>query len=761
MKTTSLSLLLPTGLLLAWAAPWTCQTYSLPDGGTTNVNPGPDGGSGSRGDVSQGVDAGSGGPPCTGITVIPANPTLNVDYPVPGTLPLTANCVLAGGGTVPVAATWFTTHPDLVSVDSATGLVTANGPRGGPAVVTAGYQGFVASTTITVIVTQTVFAGAGPGAASCFAPAAGGGGPAFVYPNDQVVVPVNIQPIDFQWQPGSGSLYQLKLTGTYANLIAYVQAPFNAPPYNAGEPSWEPAPSVWAPFVHSNEAVTLTLQVSAANLATCAVGPVKEGPIQTLTLASSRMAGTIYYWAVNLGAILQIPAGTSTALPVNNPAGGCIACHAVSPDGTKLSAELWGGGNPGTIMNLTTTPTTPIVTVAPSWDFSTFDSTGNLMVVSNSGGLTLRDSATAAPVPAGTGPGNLTSIGCGVGGNCTQPVWSRDGANLVFAKVTPGYFWADWAFSSSSLMISNWAAGPQTFSPPTTLVTDNFDGANLANVYPTISSDDSLVAFTRSPCAYGSGCPWSAKLDMVPLAGGAPIELLAAEGGDTSLRFPNFSPFKEGGYHWMAFFSLRKYGWVTSNRRQIWIAAVDDNPAPAGDTSHPGFWLAGQNTNSENDKAEWATLPCASHGDACQGDIDCCTGLVCDSATNVCLTPTEACTTSWTYTQTFNGPGLSPEFDLWQWLNFTFLPSPLDPAVDIAVAVRVAQTPAALASATPVPVCDLRNAPICTFPQALPNLSGRYIAIDFTFTHASCTSIPNGSFPEITSVNATALVPGN
>ncbi len=49
-----LSLLLPTGILLAWAAPWTCATYATPDGGS-NVNPWPDSGTGGRRVVDSGV----------------------------------------------------------------------------------------------------------------------------------------------------------------------------------------------------------------------------------------------------------------------------------------------------------------------------------------------------------------------------------------------------------------------------------------------------------------------------------------------------------------------------------------------------------------------------------------------------------------------------------------------------------------------------------------------------------------------------------
>ncbi len=591
------------------------------------------------GDGYAGLDA---GPPCQGfLSVTPATATIDVPQGSPTTLQLQA--LLSGCGSPQVVqASWISSRPDLASVGTATGLVSAQGPRGGQLIVSAGYRGLTAEATITVVVQETSFAGAPASAPQSFGSAPAPGAPGFLYPLDQVVLPVNLQPPVFQWKPAaaSGSVYRVSLAGSYATLTGYVV------PTNASQPAWQPDAQSWSNFAQSNVGRTVTLDLAES---TGSGAPVYGAAEQTMTLAASRFAGTIYYWSVSLGKILRVSAGSTTPQSFytapSNGSNNCIACHAVSPDGTKLSAELWGGGQPGTVVDLTQTPATPLVSVGPNWDFSTFDATGSLLVVSNNGDLTLRDSSTANPVPQGSGEGNLGTLGCGPGATCTQPTFSRDGTLLAFIRGTPGYFGSDWSFSASDLEIASWAASNQTFAAPSVLATNQFDGQTLANVYPTISVDDALVAFTRSPCSYGSGCPQSAKLDLVPAAGGTPIELARAEDGDTTNRFPNFSPFKEGGYHWMAFFTMRPYGWVTASKRQIWVAAVDDQANPVSDPSHPPFWLPGQDSTSDNDKAQWATLPCVGQGQPCQGDIDCCSGELCREADggSACLPAAQAC----------------------------------------------------------------------------------------------------------------------
>ena len=72
------------------------------------------------------------------------------------------------------------------------------------------------------------------------------------------------------------------------------------------------------------------------------------------------------------------------------------------------------------------------------------------------------------------------------------------------------------------------------------------------------------------------------------------------------------NPISVGGYIWVVFVSPRDYGNkmlsasnpTYENRKQLWVAAIDANPQPGKDPSHPAFWLPGQDLTTVN-------MPCA------------------------------------------------------------------------------------------------------------------------------------------------------
>ncbi|MHB1843897.1 MAG: TolB family protein, partial [Deltaproteobacteria bacterium] len=580
-------------------------------------------------DGGPGLDAGPTGP----LTVAPAQATLTVQNGVPAQLQLQA---MIGGR--PVAAGFSSSRGDIAAVAPSSGLVTAAGPRGGTVTITATANGETATAAVSVDVDQTIYAGTLPAVASLFSGAPQSDpthSPSFLYPSDQVVIPVNLPAMDYQWQGGSGNdSYRLTFSGPFATLVAYVS------PKNPTQPDWTPDDATWRAFAQSNLGATITIDLAAASSAN--PGAVYGAAQQKLTLAASRFAGTIYYWTVSPpGEVLRISAGASTpqsfytpppAPAVDGaPTDQCMACHVVSPDGTKMAAELWNGGVPGsgTILDLTQSPALPLLAGGQkTWMFSAFDATGRYLLTSLNGTLTLRDGSSGEPVPAGSGEGNQAAVGLGDGGTSTQPTWSRDGQHVVFVQGVPGDFSWDVTFTASDLDLADWSPDAGSFGNVRPLVASDFDGVSLANFYPSVSVDGRLTAFSRSSCTYN--CDTNDGLYVVPTDGGTPVELKVAEGQDLRNRYPNFSPFHEGGYQWLAFFSMRDYGWVTKGQgqRQVWITAIDDPaggiPTVASDPSHPGFWLPGQDPTTMNDKAEWATLPCVGQGQGCQGDIDCC-----------------------------------------------------------------------------------------------------------------------------------------
>lgn len=648
------------------------------DGGQP-AGTGPDGGGG-----GDGGPPGDGGTSITGtLEIRPASVTLSIEGTTGATTHLTAVVVSDGGQSQQVSARWTSSDIGLASVDG-TGLVTAPGPRGGPVTIVASAENQTATAQVTIYSQQQSISGNGADAgSSLFTPTPVTDpvkSPALIYPYNATVIPVNLQPLNFQWTAGAGNnLFRVTLTGPYGVLTAYVSPP------TASQPNWQPDQDMWSAFAQSNLGQTVTVDLAGVN--TNAPGTVYGAPTQSLTFAASRFAGTIYYWTVTSpGQVLRVSANSSAPEPVFSPpspypgapgdASQCMGCHSVSRDGTHLSTQLWASdvSKAGTVLDLTQITSFPDGGFTPagvtvdagywSWRFSTFDNTGDFLVTSWNGALTLRNANTGVPLPIGSPENNLGNIGCGGGSTCTHPSWSPNGDLLFYALGKPSHFQYDVDFQEADLMAAPWDAGGQTFSTPMTFVPYNYDGQPLANFHPTVSIDGQLVVFNRGPCSRSDGTDCSlswcdggsntstcmpASLRLVSIDGGIPVELVNAESPDTRNWFPNFSPFKEGGYHWLAFFSERNYGWVTAgkNQRQLWVTAIDDNPNGTSDPSHPAFWLPGQITTTDNDKAEWAPLPCAGDGGACQGDIDCCNGLVCrlqaGSTDSTCIPQTQAC----------------------------------------------------------------------------------------------------------------------
>ena len=66
--------------------------------------------------------------------------------------------------------------------------------------------------------------------------------------------------------------------------------------------------------------------------------------------------------------------------------------------------------------------------------------------------------------------------------------------------------------------------------------------------------------------------------------------------------------------------------WNSTPRKKLWVAAVDINPKPGADPSHPAFYLPGQEFQAGNMRGFWALDPCKQNGNTCQTSDECCGG---------------------------------------------------------------------------------------------------------------------------------------
>ncbi|HEX4513706.1 MAG TPA: hypothetical protein VH054_09225, partial [Polyangiaceae bacterium] len=128
---------------------------------------------------------------------------------------------------------------------------------------------------------------------------------------------------------------------------------------------------------------------------------------------------------------------------------------------------------------------------------------------------------------------------------------------------------------------------------------------------------------------------------------------------------PTMNPIASGGYYWVVFTSRRMYGNVATGDpwsgytgapipKKLWVAAIDINPTPGKDPSHPAFYLPGQEINAGNSRGFWVVDPCKANGNSCVTGDECCNGfcrqgdgggLVCSNNPGGCSQQYESCTT--------------------------------------------------------------------------------------------------------------------
>ncbi len=140
----------------------------------------------------------------------------------------------------------------------------------------------------------------------------------------------------------------------------------------------------------------------------------------------------------------------------------------------------------------------------------------------------------------------------------------------------------------------------------------------------------------------------------------------ATHADDTKYNYePTVNPVASGGYFWAVFTSRRMYGNIATQDpfsndgsapipKKLWVAAIDINPTPGKDPSHPAFYLPGQELNAPNMRGFWVVDPCRADGSSCDTGAECCGGfcragsdggLVCQNPSG-CANENEKCTTT-------------------------------------------------------------------------------------------------------------------
>lgn len=540
------------------------------------------------------------------IAVTPANVVLTIENGTPAEQNYTATGVFGDGHTEDITedATFSISVGKLGHFEDAT-LITSN-VYGGLATINAEAFGVTGQTGVTVNVhTVHVDDSAPDNAPDLFEgeddPAKA---PTVLYPSDGVLIPPNLVDVDFQWDPGAGNdLWQLQFSGDYLDLEIYL-----------ADTSYIPEDLLWEQLIPGNGGLE-PAEVTVRGTSTADASTMGTSEPVGYSVAEEPVEGGVYYWAAastvdsdygifryDFGEPGQLAEEAYTTVQTE---GRCVACHALSHDGTKMALTYDGGNGPADIIDVASQSSIVPTENAYYANFHTYSADDAYVLSVYNAVFTLRDGATGAVVE--TLP--LADV--------TYPDWSLDGTQLAFTRVTRD-FYGDWTFHGGQIEIMTYD-GPGMWGVPELLIPAEPD---VNFYYPAISPDGGWVLFNKSSelSAYeGPGDSYSdddAHLWVVSVEGEEPIALDAVN-LEGNLRTswakwcPNVFEYKDETLLWFTVSSMRAYGSKLADGQlpQIWMAAFSPTRAENGeDPTWPAFYLPFQDITTNNHIAQWTEI---------------------------------------------------------------------------------------------------------------------------------------------------------
>lgn len=638
------------GIALAGATAVALVAASCDDGGVTDGSSSSSTGSGTGG-------AGGGPMKMLSLRIDPPAASLTVTLGAPSTTaPFRAFATLGSDPEKEVTSeVVWSVSPSFGSIGSDGVLTLA--ARGGATSVSATLDGVVATASVNVKLVGDLFlAGTDATTKASFDAASPDpdptAAPTIEYPEDGVVLPGNIPPIEAQWkQTSDSSVFRVRLTsGDALDVRFYTTAT-----------ELLPDASAWAAIGLTTADQPTSLEVDGLG----AGGLVRKSASRTLTLAADGIdESAIYVWQSSTGSfrVLDIQKGTDIPLPNDAPALGggqpCSGCHRVSRDGKRFAYTFNGGNFEFGALAFDATTQLFKEKVAPQPNvratYATFNpleaTTRPAMLVTvpdtvpaNTSGtvrVSLRDPDTNVDIASNIAS-SIAMLDPAIGHATMMPDWSPDGSFVVFAAYDSDANYVrllgDDVVAASIVEVPvTWNAAGATFDfgAPKVLVqapSKASPDSDQNNFLPTISPDGSAVAFTRASGWWSiktqqSFINRSGQIAVVRRSDGHVFELVRGSNGAgtvLSSTWPQWAPSVGSRYLWLAFGAERPYGhrlypgspenaqcgFVQGQGlcKHLWVMAIDKQKLASGteDPSSPPFWIPGQTVAAQYVSPQW------------------------------------------------------------------------------------------------------------------------------------------------------------
>lgn len=449
------------------------------------------------------------------------------------------------------------------------------------------------------------------------------GGPCLIDPEVGSLVPKNWLRLRFHWSaPSPQNVFQIRLhaDNQVNDLVTYTTAT-----------QWTMPLALWNQLAaHSNDR-RITISVRGAELAGSALkGSLAVGTTGDITIAPVDASGTIVYWTTSGGTVLRgFKIGEETVQDVLKPSQAtsgtkCIGCHSSTPDGNFVAFSQTAYADTGDPANIglrtgdgraaepsyLTAAARNLLGRIPQ-QLPTFSgghyAPGDRVAIStlllNSRYEIIWTDLEARAETQGTGWGIIARDGDA--NMVAAPVWSHDGRSIVYVSTQSAQSGVSVSDGDLRMVPYNNRTGG-TATPVAGASDPSFN-----EFYPSFSSDDVFVAFSRLPNGQNSYNNPSSELFVVPAKGGTATRLEANDPPACSSQtspgvlnsWPKWSPETQTAsgrkYYWISFSSARGGG-----KPQLYVGGVVVEKDGSVKT-YKALYLWNQPASDGNHTAAW------------------------------------------------------------------------------------------------------------------------------------------------------------